>query len=91
MHAEEVTSCLPAGAWSQKIQHPSNGLTKEYVATASEVPTRKQLEGIAAGTYVDGAFVQPRMVSPALQQKSNKIRIVVGEGRNREASSREAC
>lgn len=33
---------------------------------------------------MDGAFVQPKLVSPAQQQKSNKIRVVVGEGRNRE-------
>lgn len=61
-------------------------MTKEYVATVDKIPTRKQMEGIAAGTYVDMAFVQPKLVAPALEQKSNKIRIVVGEGRNREVS-----
>ena len=75
---------LDAGEWAQKVQHPSSGLTKEYVATFATVPTRKQLEDLAAGCVVDGAYVQPKSVSMAAPAKRNKIRIVIGEGRKRE-------
>ena len=71
--------------WAQSVQHPSAGITKEYVVTCSAEPTRRQLETIAAGCEVDGAFVTPVAVAPVkdVGQKS-RLRIVVAEGRNRE-------
>jgi len=75
---------MGAGEWAQKVQHPSSNLTKEYVATFAKQPTRKQLEDLAAGCVVDDVYVQPKSVSPAAPDMRNKIRIVVGEGRNQE-------
>ncbi|CAG9461812.1 unnamed protein product [Pedinophyceae sp. YPF-701] len=74
------------GAWAQQVSHPSAGLTKEYVVTTDVAPTKQQLETIAAGGMVDGAFVQPVAVGPASSapDQANRTRIIVNEGRNRE-------
>ena len=67
--------------------HPSAGLTREYVATVDVAPTKKQVAAIAAGSVVDGSFVQPALVEPDSSDPSHggrKLRIVVAEGRNRE-------
>ena len=75
------------GDWAQKVQHPSNNLTKEYVVTLARTPTAHQLEDIAAGCVIDGAFVKPKSISYATADRRDKLRVVIGEGRNREASS----
>ena len=76
---------LHAGVWAQKVLHPSSGLTKEYVVTCSQEPTRKDLERVAAGCEVDGAFVTPVAVAPVKDSgRKPGIRIVTAEGRNRE-------
>ena len=47
--------------------------------------TAKQLNTIAAGCEVDGAFVAPVSLSLVTDQPARtKLRIVVSEGRNRE-------
>ena len=71
--------------WAQSVQHPSAGITKEYIVTCSAEPTRRQLETIASGCEVDGAYVTPVAVAPVkdIGQK-DRLRIVVAEGRNRE-------
>ena len=74
-----------AGIWAQKVQHPSSGLTKEYVVTCSAPPTRQDLEKIADGCEVDGTFVRPVAVAPIREPgRRPGIRIVIAEGRNRE-------
>ena len=65
------------------MQHPSSGLTKEYVVTTTAPYTARQLDVIAAGCEVDGAFVTPASLSLITDQR-NKLRVVVAEGRNRE-------
>ena len=94
--ASDAASCNPsglahkrrgccAGIWAQKVQHPSSGLTKEYVVTCSQLPTRQQLEKIADGCEVDGRFVRPVAVAPIREPgRRPGIRIVIAEGRNRE-------
>ena len=79
---------MRAGEWAQRVQHPSGGLTKEYVVTLSSVPNMKELEAIAAGCVVDGVFVQPVSVSFATldTRRKDKLRVVIGEGRNREVN-----
>ncbi|BDA41490.1 Putative ribosomal large subunit pseudouridine synthase [Coccomyxa sp. Obi] len=73
------------GMWAQSVQHPSAGITKEYIVTCSAEPTRRQLETIAAGCEVDGAFVTPVAVAPVKDVgQKDRLRIVVAEGRNRE-------
>ena len=79
------------GEWAQRVQHPSNNLTKEYVVTLAQTPTAHQLEDIAAGCVIDGAFVKPRSISYATADRRDKLRIVIGEGRNREVSGSSRC
>ena len=68
------------------MQHPSAGITKEYVVATNAEPTRRQLEAIGAGCEVDGALVQPVAVAPVKEPGQRpRLRIVVAEGRNREA------
>lgn len=79
--------CGGTGDWAQRVAHPSAGLTKEYVVNLDRKPSRPELEVIAAGTTVDGVFVQPEWVMPILDDpRLFRIRIVVKEGRNREVS-----
>lgn len=67
------------------MQHPSSGLTKEYVVTCDKQPTRADLEKVAGGCEVDGAFVRPLAVAPVKEPgRRPGIRIVIAEGRNRE-------
>ena len=71
------------GPWAQSVQHPSSGLTKEYIVTTTTSPTAKQFDLIAGGCEVDNAFVAPVSVSLITDQRT-KFRVVVAEGRNRE-------
>lgn len=77
------TACT--GQWAQSVQHPSSGLTREYIVTTTAPLTAKQLDTIAAGCEVDGAFVRPKTLS-LMAEHRNKFRVVVSEGRNREVS-----
>ena len=69
------------GAFANAVSHPSNGVLKEYSVLSSSKLTRRQLEAIAAGTTVDGAFVVPVAVR---QEDDNQVVVQVAEGRNRE-------
>lgn len=70
------------GQWAQKVIHPSAGLTKEYMVLVDKTPRRNHLDAILAGAEVDGTFVQPKEV--AALEGSNKLRIVVGDGKKHE-------
>lgn len=78
------SALLGAGEWAQTVQHPANNLTKEYIVTLQQPPSARQLEELAAGCVVDGAFVQPKSLAFAAANRRDKLRVVVGEGRNRE-------
>ena len=78
---------MTTGPWAQSVQHPSSGLTKEYVVTTVTQPTARQMDIIAGGCEVDGAFVAPVSLALVTDQR-NKIRVVVAEGRNREVLPR---
>lgn len=82
------TPCT-AGAWAQKIQHPSSGLTKEYVVLTEPAPSQRHLQKIAAGCTVDGVFVQPvaAVLDDSDRTKLNRVRVVVAEGRKHEVRS----
>ena len=53
--------------------------------TCSQEPSRRDLEKVAGGCEVDGAFVAPVAVAPVKDSgRKPGIRIVIAEGRNRE-------
>ena len=74
----------------KQTNHEFQGLTREYVATLSRKPTRKELEAIADGCEVDGVVVRPLAVyAPPAESGGdplarNRVRVVVAEGRNHE-------
>lgn len=74
------------GDWAQAVQHPSSNITKEYSVTLNRRPRKGELEKLAAGCELDGTFVKP--VAVAIDDsdltKSNRIRIIISEGKNRE-------
>ena len=55
------------------------------MVTCDKQPTRADLEKVAEGCEVDGAFVRPLAVAPVKEPgRRPGIRIVIAEGRNRE-------
>lgn len=71
------------GQWAQKISHPSNGLTKEYLVTAEHKITKAQFQKLGEGTEIDGIHIKPVIVAPVLDG-AEKVRVVVNEGKNHE-------
>ena len=37
------------GQWAQRVAHPSQGITKEYIVTSEAPVTRRALKGAFAG------------------------------------------
>jgi pseudouridine synthase len=75
------------GAWSQRVAHPSAGVTKEYVLTAAEAPTKRQLATMLAGCDVDGARVVPLRVERVATPDgggAKRVLVELADGRNRE-------
>jgi len=75
------------GQWANQVAHPSSGLSKEYILTASTVPTKRQLLEMAEGTEVDGVHCKPRSVvrfNPPDGGSNARVLVEVVEGRNRE-------
>ncbi|KAK9846553.1 hypothetical protein WJX81_006483 [Elliptochloris bilobata] len=74
------------GHWAQRIQHPSVGVTKEYLVACTGPASRRQLETIAAGAVVEGAMVVPLAVAPVVDHPGDRsrLRVVVAEGRKHE-------
>lgn len=54
-----------AGAWAQKVIHPSAGLTKEYVVALEKPPRAAQVATLAKGAEVEGVWVTPKEVRRA--------------------------
>lgn len=74
------------GDWAHAVQHPSSGLTKEYVVGLNDRPNKRQLETMQEGCDMDGIHVRPVQVyiDETDAAKRNRIKVVVAEGRNRE-------
>ena len=76
-----------AGHWAQRIQHPSAGVTKEYLVSCTSEVSRRQLDAVAAGAVVEGAMVVPVAVAPVVDRPGDRsrLRVVIAEGRKHEA------
>ncbi|MED6151964.1 putative ribosomal large subunit pseudouridine synthase svr1, chloroplastic [Stylosanthes scabra] len=75
------------GDFAQKLSHPSNNLTKEYIATVEGSVHKKHLIAISEGTTIDGIHCVPDSVEllPRLPDaQRSRLRIVVHDGRKHE-------
>ena len=77
------------GDLTNRISHPRNELTREYLVTLNRDYTRADVKTIAEGVNIDGAVVAPLEVLPVrgdgpMDRNTRKLTIVVSEGRNRE-------
>lgn len=75
------------GEFAQKVAHPSSGLTKEYVAAVEGKVTKRHLQAISEGTLVEGVHCTPvavELISAQANERKQRLRIVVCEGRNHE-------
>lgn len=75
------------GEFAQKVAHPSSGLTKEYVAAIEGKVTKRHLQVISEGTLVEGVHCTPvavELISAQANERKQRLRIVVCEGRNHE-------
>ena len=75
------------GTWAQKIAHPSSGVSKEYVVTSVEAPTKRQILTMAQGCDVEGAFVKPLRVEKVTTPDGgspNRVLVELCDGRNHE-------
>eukprot|EP00271_Cylindrocystis_brebissonii_P000717 TRINITY_DN10938_c0_g3_i1.p1 TRINITY_DN10938_c0_g3~~TRINITY_DN10938_c0_g3_i1.p1 ORF type:complete len:584 (+),score=75.39 TRINITY_DN10938_c0_g3_i1:322-2073(+) len=75
------------GDLAQLASHPSNGMTKEYIASVDGKVSKRQLAAMADGVMWEGVRLKPLEVElvesePGIQRQ--RIRIVVGEGRYHE-------
>lgn len=75
------------GTWAQRIAHPSSGISKEYIVTAADTPTKRQLVTMAEGCLVEGVFVKPLRVEKVLTPDGgspNRVLVELCDGRNHE-------
>jgi 23S rRNA pseudouridine2605 synthase len=73
------------GAFAQRIQHPSNGVTKEYEALLNVEINAKQLARWRAGFEMEGKHVKPLLVEEMQKEPFSRwVRVAVGEGLKRE-------
>ena len=75
------------GAWAQRIAHPSSGISKEYIVTAADSVTKRQLATMAEGCQVEGVFVKPLRVEKVMTPDGgspNRVLVELCDGRNHE-------
>ena len=69
------------GDFAQKVIHPSNNITKEYVVKVEEPIEPSHLKRISKGAYIDGRMIRPHKITK-LNKKT--VSIVVKEGKKHE-------
>lgn len=69
------------GAFAHKAMHPSSNIGREYLVKTDQEISHEHLKTIAAGTWVEGAFVKPESVKKV---RKGTVKIVVKEGRKHE-------
>lgn len=69
------------GHFANKVIHPSNNISKEYLAKTDKEISHEHLVAIGNGTIVEGIFVKPLKVSKV---RRGTIKITIAEGKKRE-------
>ncbi len=76
------------GEFSHKVIHPSSQVLKEYIVKTNKEILDEHLKTIAAGTIVEGVFIQPKKVEKI---RKGTLRIVVSEGKKHEVRKLIEC
>ena len=69
------------GHFAQKVIHPSNNISKEYLVKTKEEITHDHLVKISKGTLIEGRWIKPSSVKKV---RRGTLKIVVKEGKKRE-------
>ncbi|MCB1106864.1 MAG: rRNA pseudouridine synthase [Chlamydiia bacterium] len=69
------------GDFAQKVIHPSNNLSKEYLVKTEQEITHTHLTALSKGTLIEGKWIRPSKVTKV---RRGTIKIVVKEGKKRE-------
>ena len=73
------------GAFAQSVQHPSNGISKEYEALLNIEINGRQIERWRGGFEIEGKKVKPLLVEIMDKEPHGRwVRVSVGEGLKRE-------
>ncbi|GHS93059.1 pseudouridine synthase [Synergistales bacterium] len=80
------------GAFAQSVQHPSNGISKEYEALLNIEINGRQIERWRGGFEIEGKKVKPLLVEIMDKEPRGRwVRVVVGEGLKREVRVMANC
>lgn len=69
------------GTFAHRAMHPSSDIAREYLAKTDSEITLDHLKTIAAGCWVEGAFVKPVSVNKV---RRGTLKVIVKEGRKHE-------
>lgn len=73
------------GDLTYKITHPSNMVSKKYIAIVEGIPSKRELEQFRRGLFIDGKKTSEAKVEILRRYESDSIlEIVIHEGRNRQ-------
>ncbi len=73
------------GDMAYKLTHPSNEISKKYIAIVEGVPNRLELEKFRNGMIIDGKKTAKAVVKIAKKYEDESIlEIIIHEGRNRQ-------
>jgi 23S rRNA pseudouridine2605 synthase len=69
------------GHFAQKVIHPSNNLSKEYLVKTQQEITHEHLIDLSKGTLIEGKWIRPVKVTKV---RRGTIKVTVKEGKKRE-------
>lgn len=69
------------GHFAQKVIHPSNNISKEYLVKTQQEITHEHLTALSKGTLIEGKWIRPAKVTKV---RKGTVKITVKEGKKRE-------
>ncbi|MGD9344457.1 MAG: pseudouridine synthase [Candidatus Aminicenantes bacterium] len=85
LNSEGLLLLTNNGELANRLMHPRYGIKKVYEVRTKGIPTRKNLQRLERGIYIDGKKRAPaRLTHLGSDLRSARIRIELTEGRKRE-------
>lgn len=85
MYSEGLLLMTDDGELTNRMTHPSHGLTKTYIAQIPARLTEKDIARLAEPFEIDGRMIKPPTVELIEQcDEFTNVRIILTEGRNRQ-------